>query len=132
MMNLSATMKVIGSDNTEVPFVFPAFTTSSYVTEGVRFFRVAVVPSTSIFCATLKKARKWIICLFIRKSYITVCRKLDSCQRYTCLQVVSKLFCRPPQTLDFWSADPMMQLLSLHQLVVPRAIIVTIVFTTLP
>ena len=53
IINLSATIKVIGGDNTDVPFEFPAFTTSSYSTEGVRLFNVTVVSSVSSFWAAL-------------------------------------------------------------------------------
>ena len=59
MMNLSATTKVIGGDKTDVPFEFPAFTTSSYSTEGVRFFNVMVVASVSSFCANLQNKKRY-------------------------------------------------------------------------
>ena len=54
MINLSATTNVMGGDNTEVPFVFPALTTSSYCTDGVRFFKVTVVSEVSSFWGTLQ------------------------------------------------------------------------------
>ena len=57
IMNLSATTKVIGGDNIDVPLALPAFTTSSYSTDGVRSFRVTVVSSVSSFCALLNENR---------------------------------------------------------------------------
>ena len=53
IMNLSATTNVIGGDRTDVPFEFPALTTSSYSTAGVKFFNVALVSTVSSFWGNL-------------------------------------------------------------------------------
>ena len=53
IMNLSATTKVMGGERIDVPFEFPALTTSSYSTDGVKFFNVALVSTVSSFCGTL-------------------------------------------------------------------------------